>query len=290
MAARTVVLSVPASRSLLRLRGRLGRRLLAPSSACGEGLGWGSCAPSPACGGGLGWGQGQPRCDLERPPPNLPPQAEGGADHAMSLRRDAGTPGSLPRLRGRVGAWLLAPSPACGEGWGGGRGSHDATWSRPPPNLLPRRARSPASGGRGRSRDVIAARRRGSWLPPPLAGEGWGGGRGSDDATWSAPLPTSYPGGHVAPQAEGGADRAMSLRRDAGAPGSLPRLRGRAGVGAGAATMRSGAPPLPASPRKRGEGQIVGGRSPEEQIPGGADPWRSRTPGGADPRPQLSPW
>src|SRR5690606_36020472 len=43
-------------------------------------------------------------------------------------------------------------------------------------------------------------------------------------------------------------------RRLHGAPGPLPRLRGRDGVGATSQRCDLGVAPLPASPRKRGEG------------------------------------
>src|SRR5690606_30529113 len=79
-----------------------------------------------------------------------------------------------------------------GEAWGGGNPA--ATPSGTAPSQPP-----PASGGRGSAPRPRHARllprpdihAPATHLPPPLAGEGWGGGTPSSNAIWHRPLPTS---------------------------------------------------------------------------------------------------
>src|SRR5690606_16303475 len=88
--------------------------------------------------------------------------------------------------------------------------------------------------------------------PPPLAGEGWGAGRiRSPRSTVSRrTLPPSQPS-----PASGGRSRCAARRIR---PGPLPRLRGRAGVGAASARraqrFRVGHCPHPNLPPQAGEG------------------------------------
>src|SRR5690606_6773343 len=131
------------------------------------------------------------------------------------------------------------PPPLAGEGRGGGRfRSPRSTVSR---RTLPPSRPSPASGGRGRftarrfrPRPLPRLRGRGAVqgeqvqdpLPPPRAGGGRGGGRfRSPRSTVSRrTLPPSRPS-----PASGGRGRFTARRFR---PRPLPRLRGRAGVGA----------------------------------------------------------
>src|SRR5690606_36052946 len=97
---------------------------------------------------------------------------------------------------------------------------------------------------------------------PPLAGEGWGGGQ------WVASEPTPIP---AFPRKRGKGRPAVSPRpaRDTR---SLPRKRGRVGVGA---VGRIGPGPIPAFPRKRGEGRTVGTPRPA-RAPRPLPRWRGR--------------
>src|SRR5690606_18826899 len=98
-----------------------------------------------------------------------------------------------------------------GEAWGGGNPAATPSGTAPPPNL------PPASEGRGSAPRPRHARllprpdihAPATHLPPPLAGEGWGGGNPSSNAIWHRPPPPPPP------------------ERESGAEGPRPRPRGR---------------------------------------------------------------
>src|SRR5690606_5866976 len=117
-------------------------------------------APSPACGGGLGWGQG--RCSRHPTracgaPPSRPSPASGGRG------------GSGPHAP-------LVPPPRAGEGWGGGGrqggpGGGSGAWRGAPP------AGGGGGGGGGQGQMLASsnARLRRAPIPafPRKRGKGW---------------------------------------------------------------------------------------------------------------------
>src|SRR5690606_38548449 len=125
------------------------------------------------------WAQDQPR---RTSPPPRPSPASGGGRHRLRgtngcQRNDEAD--TVTRLDGSTRAPL---PPLAGEGWDGGRISRDG---RRPHRGPPPRATEGNIGfvgkERGRQRDDEAdlgnaTGRRTRALPPPLAGEGWGGG------------------------------------------------------------------------------------------------------------------
>src|SRR5690606_7777976 len=132
----------------------------------------------------------------------------------------------FPRKRRKAERHRTTPSPACGGGPGWGQ---PVAMPPPTPSARPHppSAPSPASGGEQSSTAL---------RPPPRAGEGSGGGNGwrrHRPRLRRAPIRLR----HLPPQAEEG--RAAPHY-------SLPRLRGRAGVGAtgsDATAHAFGAPP-----------------------------------------------
>ncbi len=176
------------------------------------------------------------------PHPGLPPQAGEGAKERHGATFEP--PG-------------FSPSPACGGGPGWGpRRSRDTGSDRrrlPHPGL-------PPQAGEG------AKERQGATFEPPgLApspacggGPGWGPRRSRDTGSDRHRLPQSRP------SPAGGGRSKRAARRDIRTARlcSLPRLRGRAGVGASqVAGNRLRSPRLPPSqpsPRKRGKEQNSG--------------------------------
>src|SRR5690606_4836498 len=139
-----------------------------------------------------------------------------------------------------------APSPACGGGLGWG--PHQiaalnglASDTAPIPTFPRKRGKGPVHGEKIQTAP-----------PPPLAGEGWGGSRISTPRSTISrrTLPPSQPS-----PASGGRGRFTARRFR---PRPLPRLRGRAGVGAAsdrrAQRSRVGHCPHPNLPPQAGEG------------------------------------
>src|SRR5690606_36144182 len=167
------------------------------------------------------WGRSRGACGATALAPS--PASVG---RGRSARR--GFFGSLPRVRGRVG-------------WGH-RSTGTGMPRRGPGGRRPGR---PASGGRGgRAARLL-------WLPPPRAGEGWGGGIGAaGQGRLSADQATPIP---AVPRKRG-----KGQRLAANSFGSLPRGEGwGGGIGARERGCHSEgqAAPIPASPPPQaGEG------------------------------------
>src|SRR5690554_515323 len=240
-------------------------------------------APSPACGGRLGWGPRRRRacCFRRLAAPTRPSPAGGGGGQGRggpcaplqpSLAGGDGAPrsassGPFPRLRGKVGmgaapqARLLLPSPVCPHpALPRGRGSGPRAWRAVCPTpTLPR--------GRGRGTTIRKLRPL-----PPLAGEGWDGGRAAGALAASvAWLPPPGPPPRAGEGGKGVAgrvphsnppSRAGTGHHDPQAPAPSPACGGRLGWGPRrrrACCFRRLSAPTRPSPAGGGGGQGRGG-------------------------------
>ncbi len=142
-------------------------------------------------------------------PPSQPSPASGGRSNARGTEQTHTPP----------------PPPLAGEGWGGGAPTQTPRHllhadERPPSQPFP------ASGGRSNTRGTEQTR---TPPPPPLAGEGWGGGARCTGRATSprdekpSPIP-AFP--RKRGKEQGAKHRTKHVHRP------LLRLRGRAGVGA----------------------------------------------------------
>ncbi len=287
----------------------------APSTACGGGLGSGNAAPATGTAAlsmrhGVGPIQQAPSPPLgdtpwdqfSKPPPHPPPQGGRGSPRPCPTRSSTTKIGDQ-RVR------QPAPSTACGGGLGRGNAALAAgalalsmrhgvgpiqqapspsaarrgTNSASPLPTLPRKA---GEGDRGRALREVRPQRSAisasaGLLPPPLAGEGWGGGMQRRQLARRLPRcgtawgQFSKPPPHPPPQGGRGSPRPCPTRSSTTKIGdqrvlrpacSLHRLRGRVGEGECSAdgwrrgsldAARRGtdsASPLPTLPRKAGEG------------------------------------
>ena len=220
-------------------------------------------------------GVGAGSCREKRPHPGLPPQAGEGAGQGGGLM-PASTPSPASGGRG------FCPLPFAageGEGWGGvllGMSARVAkgTPSQPPPfaaqkgeeqSAFPRKRgrRRATRRGKGKASPPSAVMPRRAWpsrrtsallLPPPQAGEGWGGGK---------PVRVKRPHPGLPPQTGEGEEQRPPPQAGEGAsaPSLSPQAKGRVGEGCFWACLpaspRAPPPSLPLLLRKNGEEQCA---------------------------------